>query len=166
MFHIFRFSTFGYSDLLLPADVFTYQGGFIMCLLLEKARKDYDTVICMQKVNDELYLDICCYHIQQAIEKVLKCSIELKGFRYSYEHSISKLYGEYINAGWPEYKDLRMMAGTLTDWKSSARYKDSFAATISQLADALEIYKELEKRLVIYLTENNGKSSNPKLLQI
>lgn len=136
-----------------------------MCLLLEKARKDYDTAIYMQKVNDELYLGICCFHIQQAIEKVLKCSIELKGFRYPYEHSISKLYGVYINAGWPEYKDLRMMAGTLTDWESSAGYKDSFAATISQLADALEIYKELEKRLVIYLTENNGKSSNPKLLQ-
>lgn len=136
-----------------------------MCLLLEKARKDYDTAIYMQKVNDELYLGICCFHIQQAIEKVLKCSIELKGFRYPYEHSISKLYGVYINAGWPEYKDLRMMAGTLTDWESSAGYKDSFAATISQLADALEIYNELEKRLVIYLTENNGKSSNPKPLQ-
>ena len=136
-----------------------------MCLLLEKAKKDYDTAIYMQKVNDELYLGICCFHIQQAIEKVLKCSIELKGFRYPYEHSISKLYGVYINAGWPEYKDLSMMAGTLTDWESSAGYKDSFAATISQLADALEIYKELEKRLVIYLTENNGKSSNPKPLQ-
>lgn len=136
-----------------------------MCLLLEKAKKDYDTAIYMQKVNDELYLGICCFHIQQAIEKVLKCSIELKGFRYPYEHSISKLYGVYINAGWPEYKDLRMMAGTLTDWESSAGYKDSFAATISQLADALEIYKELKKRLVIYLTENNGKSSNPKPLQ-
>lgn len=136
-----------------------------MCLLLEKAKKDYDTAIYMQKVNDELYLGICCFHIQQAIEKVLKCSIELKGFRYPYEHSISKLYGVYINAGWPEYKDLRMMAGTLTDWESSAGYKDSFAATISQLADALEIYKELEKRLVIYLTEDNGKSSNPKPLQ-
>lgn len=136
-----------------------------MCLLLEKAKKDYDTAIYMQKVNDELYLGICCFHIQQAIEKVLKCSIELKGFRYPYEHSISKLYGVYINAGWPEYKDLRMMAGTLTDWESSAGYKDSFAVTISQLADALEIYKELEKRLVIYLTENNGKSSNPKPLQ-
>lgn len=134
-----------------------------MCLLLEKARKDYDTVICMQKVNDELYLDICCYHIQQAIEKVLKCSIELKGFRYSYEHSISKLYGDYVNAGWPEYKDLRMMADTLTDWESSAEYKDSFAATISQLADALEIYRELEKRLVLYLTETD-KFSNPKPL--
>lgn len=136
-----------------------------MCLLLEKARKDYDTVICMQKVNDELYLDICCYHVQQAIEKVIKCSIELNGFRYSYEHSISKLYGEYINAGWSEYKDLRMMADTLTYWESSAEYKDSFAATISQLTDALEIYKELEKRLVLYLTENNDESDEPKPLQ-
>lgn len=119
----------------------------------------------MQKVNDELYLDICCYHIQQAIEKVIKCSIELNGFRYSYEHSISKLYGEYINAGWSEYKDLRMMADTLTYWESSAEYKDSFAATISQLTDALEIYKELEKRLVLYLTENNDESDEPKPLQ-
>lgn len=132
-----------------------------MCLLLEKARKDYDTVICMQKVNDELYLDICCYHIQQAIEKIIKCSVELKGVRYPYEHSISKLYSVYVEAGWPEYRDLRMMAGTLTDWESSARYKDSFAATVSQLSDAIEIYKTLEERLVDYLakaTESNDPS--------
>lgn len=56
-----------------------------------------------------------------------------------------------------------MMADTLTDWESSAEYKDSFAATISQLADALEIYRELEKRLVLYLTETD-KFSNPKPL--
>ena len=40
-----------------------------MCLLLEKARKDYDTAVYMQKLNDEYYLDICCYHIEQAIER-------------------------------------------------------------------------------------------------
>ena len=124
-----------------------------MCLLLEKAHKDYDTVLAMQKLNDEYYLDICCYHIQQAIEKMLKCSIELKGERYSYDHSIAKLYKEYVNAGWPEYKDLRMMSGTLTDWESSSRYKDSFAATVSQLTDAIGIYKELENRLLSYLNE-------------
>lgn len=58
-----------------------------------------------------------------------------------------------------------MMADTLTYWESSAEYKDSFAATISQLTDALEIYKELEKRLVLYLTENNDESDEPKPLQ-
>ena len=34
-----------------------------MCLLLEKAHKDYDTVLAMQKLNDEYYLDICCYQV-------------------------------------------------------------------------------------------------------
>lgn len=136
-----------------------------MSLLLEKARKDYDTVICMQKVNDELYLDICCYHIQQAIEKIIKCSIELKGVRYPYEHSISKLYSVYVKTGWPEYRDLRMMAGTLTDWESSAGYKDSFAATVSQLLDAIEIYKILEERLVDYLTEAT-ESNDPSQINL
>lgn len=142
-----------------------YKGDVNVCLLLEKARKDYDTVICMQKVNDELYLDICCYHIQQAIEKIIKCSIELKGVRYPYVNSISKLYSVYITAGWPEYRELRMMAGTLTDWESSARYKDSFAATISQLSDAIEIYKTLEERLLTYLTEAN-KTNDPSPINL
>lgn len=136
-----------------------------MCLLLEKARKDYDTVIYMQKINSKYYLDICCFHIQQAIEKLMKCSIELKGIRYPYEHSISKLYSVYIEAGWPEYQDLRMMADTLTDWESNADYTDSFAATISQLSDAIEIYKTLEKQLITYLTENT-KTSNPTKIKL
>ena len=38
-----------------------------MCLLIEKAQKDMDVVNTMQKANDEMYLDDCCYHTQQAI---------------------------------------------------------------------------------------------------
>lgn len=130
-----------------------------MCLLLEKARKDYDTAVYMQKLNDEYYLDICCYHIEQAIEKVLKCSIELRGKKFSYTHVLAKTYEEYVSAGWPELKDLRLMTGTLTDWEAGARYKDSFAATVSQLNDAMEIYKELEKRLVDYLKSEDDENS-------
>lgn len=122
-----------------------------MCLLLEKARKDYDTAVYMQKLNDKYYLDICCYHIEQAIEKVMKCSIELRGNKFSYTYVLAKTYEEYVSAGWPELKDLRLMTGTLTDWEAGATYKDSFTATVSQLDDAMEIYKELEKRLVEFL---------------
>lgn len=130
-----------------------------MCLLLEKARKDYDTAVYMQKLNDEYYLDICCYHIEQAIEKVMKCSIELRGNKFSYTHVLAKTYEEYVSAGWPELKDLRMMTGTLTDWEAGARYKDSFAATVSQLDDAIVIYKELESRLVKYLQSADDENS-------
>lgn len=134
-----------------------------MCLLLEKARKDYDTVINMRAVNDELYLDICCYHIQQAIEKVLKCAIELKGVEYPFTHSISSLYKTYTDAGWPEMRDLRMMAGTLTDWESSSHYKDSFTATLSQLDDATGIYNELENSLLQYLGVSEQNPSPSKI---
>lgn len=58
-----------------------------------------------------------------------------------------------------------MMAGTLTDWESSAGYKDSFAATVSQLLDAIEIYKILEERLVDYLTEAT-ESNDPSQINL
>lgn len=122
-----------------------------MCVLLEKARKDYDVVQAMQKINDEMYLDICCYHIQQAIEKLLKCSIELTGNRYAFTHDISKHYADYVNAGWESLDTLELMSGTLTDWEASSRYKESFFATTKQLNIAISIYLELEKRLVNYL---------------
>ena len=58
-----------------------------------------------------------------------------------------------------------MMAGTLTDWESSSGYKDSFAATVSQLLDAIEIYKILEERLVDYLTEAT-ESNDPSQINL
>ena len=124
-----------------------------MCLLLEKARKDYDVVLTMQKVNDELYLDICCYHIQQAIEKLLKCSIELRGERYPFTHAITPLYDFYVKSGWEELELLELMAGTITDWEASSRYKESFFATAKQLENAVNIYRELERRIVAFLKQ-------------
>lgn len=128
-----------------------------MCVLLEKARKDYDVVQTMKQINDEVYLDICCYHIQQAIEKLLKCSIELKGNRYAFTHDISRHYADYINSGWDSLDTLELMSGTLTDWEAGSRYKESFFATTKQLETAISIYEELEKRLVNYLQENTQK---------
>ena len=126
-----------------------------MCMLLQKARKDYDTYETMYKINDEWDLDVCCYHLQQAIEKVLKCSIELRGHKYSYKHTISLIYAQYLDAGWDELPELEMMAGTITQWESDSRYRDSLYATHNQVLKAAEIYKILEKRLVDYLKTGN-----------
>lgn len=123
-----------------------------MCLLIEKAQKDMDVVNTMQKVNDEMYLDVCCYHTQQAIEKLLKCSIELKGANYEFTHSITKLYSQYVSAGWDEIEILELMAGTITDWEASSRYKESFVATVKQLNTAKGLYDELLSRLLTFLS--------------
>lgn len=122
-----------------------------MCVLLEKAKKDYDVVKTMQTIDDELYLDICCYHIQQAVEKILKCSIEMRGNMYHFTHNISVLYDDYIASGWESLDTLELMAGTITDWEASSRYKDSFYATKKQLEQALSIYEQLEGRLLDFL---------------
>lgn len=111
-----------------------------------------DVVNTMQKVNDEMYLDVCCYHTQQAIEKLLKCSIELKGVNYEFTHSITKLYSQYVSAGLDEIEILELMAGTITDWEASSRYKESFVATVKQLNTAKGLYDELLSRLLTFLS--------------
>lgn len=118
----------------------------------EISQKDMDVVNTMQKVNDEMYLDVCCYHTQQAIEKLLKCSIELKGVNYEFTHSITKLYSQYVSAGWDEIEILELMAGTITDWEASSRYKESFVATVKQLNTAKGLYNELLSRLLTFLS--------------
>lgn len=118
----------------------------------EISQKDMDVVNTMQKVNDEMYLDVCCYHTQQAIEKLLKCSIELNGVNYEFTHSITKLYSQYVSAGWDEIEILELMAGTITDWEASSRYKESFVATVKQLNTAKGLYDELLSRLLTFLS--------------
>lgn len=118
----------------------------------EISQKDMDVVNTMQKVNDEMYLDVCCYHTQQAIEKLLKCSIELKGVNYEFTHSITKLYSQYVSAGWDEIEILELMAGTITDWEARSRYKESFVATVKQLNTAKGLYDELLSRLLTFLS--------------
>lgn len=128
-----------------------------MCLLMEKAKKDMDVVNTMQKINDKLYLDVCCYHTQQAIEKLLKCSIELKGVTYEFTHSIITLYAQYISVGWGEIEMLELMSGTITGWEASSRYKESFVATVKQLETAKGLYEILLNRLLEYLN-NSAKT--------
>lgn len=128
-----------------------------MCLLMEKAKKDMDVVNTMQKINDELYLDVCCYHTQQAIEKLLKCSIELKGVTYEFTHSIITLYAQYISVGWGEIEMLELMSGTITGWEASSRYKESFVATVKQLEAAKGLYEILFNRLLEYLNNSAKK---------
>ena len=111
----------------------------------------------MQKINDELYLDVCCYHTQQAIEKLLKCSIELKGVTYEFTHSIITLYAQYISVGWDEIEMLELMSGTITGWEASSRYKESFVATVKQLEAAKGLYEILLNRLLEYLN-NSAKT--------
>ena len=47
---------------------------------------------------------------------------------------------------------LELMAGTITDWEASSRYKESFVATVKQLNTAKGLYDELLSRLLTFLS--------------
>ncbi len=112
-------------------------------MLLRKAEKDYKVFKSLSAEWDEEYLDLACYHLQQAIEKLLKKYIELSGENYDYTHNITELYLRCTKLGLPENEGLDLMGGTITGWEASSRYGDSFVATSAQIKKASSVYESL-----------------------
>jgi len=114
--------------------------------LCNKAIRDIKTVewARSQLGADEDFMDIACYHSQQAIEKLLKFIIEISGEDYPKTHDIARLCVviEILpNITLPD--TLIMMSETLTLWEATSRYRDIFKATTRQLVIAQEIFDEL-----------------------
>ena len=111
--------------------------------LFDLAQEDYNVIKALIKDSDELYMRTICYHMEQAIEKLLKYAIELKGSKFPYSHSIIQLYSLYTSLDYPAIVDLENMSDTLEKWEAKSRYDFDFYATKGQLAIADNIYKEL-----------------------
>jgi HEPN domain-containing protein len=114
--------------------------------LCNKAIRDIKTMewARSQLGSDEDYMDIACYHAQQAIEKLLKFIIEISGVEYPKTHDITRLLVAIETLPGIILPDtLIMMSETLTLWESSSRYRDIFKATIRQLEIASKISDDL-----------------------
>lgn len=122
-----------------------------MCELLSLAKKDYQGFVIMKKSDDESVISLCCYLLQQAIEKVLKCGIELKGKKFEWTHDIGDLYDTFKSAGWGEIPGLGMIQDTLTLWESKSRYKADFKADLNVMQQAVDVYLISEKMIINYL---------------
>ena len=61
--------------------------------LFRSAKADYETAVMIWKnpYNDEMILNNAAYHLQQAVEKVLKGALECVGVTVPNTHRISKL---------------------------------------------------------------------------
>lgn len=114
--------------------------------LCNKAIRDIKTVewARSQLGTDEDFMDVACYHSQQAIEKLLKFIIEISGEDYPKTHDITRLcvvIETLPNIALPD--TLIMMSETLTLWEATSRCRDIFKATARQLEIAQEIFDEL-----------------------
>ena len=72
----------------------------------------------------EVFLEMLCFHAQQAVEKSIKAVLLTKGIRFPYTHDIAKLISLVKDAEipWPESLD---QAADLTGYASETRYPGS-----------------------------------------
>ncbi|MCC8107192.1 MAG: HEPN domain-containing protein [Clostridiales bacterium] len=110
--------------------------------LFRSARMDYETaqMIWWEQTADEMILNNAAYHLQQAVEKILKGALECVGVTVPYSHKISKLVSMITNNGanlvvtdW-----LDDHAEMLSEWETETRYNMDFLVEKRKLDKAME----------------------------
>jgi len=95
--------------------------------------------------DDDVFIDACCYSLQQAIELSLKFLVEMNGDFYAENHDLRSNLNKLnkLNVSIPMEKELRSMASTLYSWETDPRYNDDFVALLSDVKDARNIARTL-----------------------
>ena len=82
------------------------------------AERDYKTCLLAEKeFPDEYAITAAAYHIQQAVEKVLKGLILIYGGTPEFTHNIAKLYVHLSKLGMELPEELEDISDTLTAWE-------------------------------------------------
>ncbi len=129
--------------------------------LFRSARMDFETAKTLWKMTweDEMILNNAAYHLQQAVEKVLKGALECVGVTVPNTHKITKLISMVTNNGanititdWVD--DHSEM---LSEWEAETRYNMDFLVEKRKLDRAMDeidmffrengIQKELRREL-------------------
>lgn len=123
--------------------------------LFRSALMDYETAVMIWRnpYNDEMILNNAAYHLQQAVEKVLKGALECVGVTVPNTHKISKLVKMISDNGanlvitdWVD--DHSEMLG---EWEAQTRYDMDFLVEKRKLDTAM---KEVQKFLSVNGIQN------------
>lgn len=108
---------------------------------MELARWDLQGAKWSLGESDDVAPRFAAYHIQQSVEKVLKCCLKEMGLSYTKTHRISDLVArlpqeqDLISPSWLEW--LRRNAATLYEWESNARYTEGYLVERKFASDVL-----------------------------
>lgn len=118
--------------------------------LFRRAYLDYKAAENLLKIpeNDEAYMNAVAYHLQQAVEKVLKAFLECAGVTVPNTHDIDKLVRMSKNNGsrvvltdWIEEK-----TDMLTRWETDTRYDMSYCVEQVKVQAGLEEVRKFLER--------------------
>ena len=116
------------------------------------ANRDYETCLLMEsRFPEEFAISTASFHIQQAVERILKADILLMGSNPEHTHSIRKLSEECTKLGLHMPKGLDDIADSLTIWESSNRYDSYITFSKDKYDTAKNVYLELKCYFEMYM---------------
>lgn len=97
--------------------------------------------------EDEFYLNLTGYLLQQATELTLKHLLETHGVKYPRTHDIGELLGLVPDNLLDAEDNLLMMSGTITNWESKTRYIKNYFLEERQLRIGFVVVENLLKNV-------------------
>jgi len=112
--------------------------------LIEKA--DHDLAAAAIGAQHGAPLDTVCFHLQQAVEKMLKALLSFSGVRYPLTHDLDEL----LALATPHFPALSAFLDRFDDFAPYAvelRYSSSFYPSEDEVTAGLELVRELRSLL-------------------
>ena len=112
--------------------------------LLQRAGADLGTakLILESDLPDPLYLDIAAYHLQQALEKIMKHIININGKKFPFVHEIDVLYNTMETYGLDPPAWIAEHEDTLTKYATVTRYTRNIVASRRKLTELLPLVED------------------------
>lgn len=110
--------------------------------LIKLARSDYKyarfAYSQLAQTSDCADLNICAYHSQQCVEKLLKYLLEFKGHKYDRTHDISILVDTCVEKGIDVPEVIDGLSAVITTWATQSRYNSEFKTSVRSLSKVLD----------------------------
>lgn len=121
--------------------------------LVKIAECDYMACKAMEKhFPDEFAVRTALYHLQQAVEKLLKAVIIYNGEHPAFTHDIGKLADHCKALGEVFSDNLDDISDSLTLWESKSRYDPYISFSKKKYDKAKNIYEEIHTKLIQEIT--------------
>lgn len=118
--------------------------------LIQISKQDYQAAQMMESsFPDEFAVRAACYHLQQAVEKMLKAIILFHGETPKYTHDIEDLLDHCERLGETFSENARTVSDTLTVWEAKTRYDPSIKLNPQKYRMAKEFYQEVQQKVSI-----------------
>lgn len=132
--------------------------------LLKLAEWDFKTAVDMEKsFPDEYAVRASAYHLQQAVEKILKAAILYNGENPPFTHDIGRLAEHCSRLGISFDDELENIADTLTLWESKCRYDPYITLTQKKYDMAKQAYTDISQKLKHEITQNTDMDFGMKM---